>query len=855
MQKENLLKALCAGAVALAMPLGLMAQAASTAAKDNTDDVVQLEAFNVTEMKSFSDQAIAGKTPIAFTEYGKEKILDELGSRDIPLILNSSPSVFATNDGGGAGDARINVRGFDQRNMSILINGVPTNDMENGWLYWSNWDGLGDVSAAIQMQRGLSKATLPTPSIGGTMNIITDPASQKRGYSVKVEAGYDEFYKLTGVMSTGLLNDKFAVTLGGVMKTGLETNSVRGTWTEGTAYYAGMLYIVNPKNRLEFFAIGAPQRHGQRTFASNIAAYDSNYARSLGYTDAQITAALVVGPVNAGRDFNPNQAPVTRGYAGQQFWDGEVHSRYDSTFLNERENYFHKPQINLNWYSTISDELKLTTVFYFSGGVGGGSGTLNNGSSSAAFARYANASGPYGSNIDWDGTVTSNAGSVSASGSAKTAGQSLGILRNSVNVQSQVGVVSKLTYTVSPGFTLTTGVDWRDYQADHFQEVRDLLGGTYYIATTSQDSDFWINGPATKRFLGDKVGYYYHSNVDWLGGFVQAEYEKGPITAFATYGLSNTVYGYTDQFHKNTAGTGPIKFESDGLIGQQAKGGVNYALSEQLSVFGNAGWVTKPPVFTTVVDTFNSKLLNANDETFKSVEAGVRWQTKDRRFNVTANYYYTQWRNRSSTTTSATTTTYRRGINANYSGFEFEAAYQPNKWVRFDAAGSVAKWYYTSDGTVEVRNDSDGTLASTGALYIADLKVGDAPQTQYAASVTVYPVKGLSVQLQSRWYQRYYSDFDPVSRTSSADRGQVWQIPSYNLLDLHVNYTLPLKSDSFESKVFLHVFNLTDELYISDSTDNSSFEGINSAPSHSAQRAEVFLGAPLTVNAGIRFTF
>jgi len=37
-------------------------------------------------------------------------------------------------------------RGFDQRNTSVMINGVPVNDMENGWVYWSNWDGLGDAS-------------------------------------------------------------------------------------------------------------------------------------------------------------------------------------------------------------------------------------------------------------------------------------------------------------------------------------------------------------------------------------------------------------------------------------------------------------------------------------------------------------------------------------------------------------------------------------------------------------------------------------------------------------------------------------------------------------------------------------
>ena len=55
-----------------------------------------------------------------------------------------------------------------------MINGIPVNDMENGWVYWSNWDGLGDVTSSIQIQRGLSATTLATQSIGGKVNIVEE---------------------------------------------------------------------------------------------------------------------------------------------------------------------------------------------------------------------------------------------------------------------------------------------------------------------------------------------------------------------------------------------------------------------------------------------------------------------------------------------------------------------------------------------------------------------------------------------------------------------------------------------------------------------------------------------------------
>ena len=50
-------------------------------------------------------------------------------------------------------------------------------------------------------------------------------------------------------------------------------------------------------------------------------------------------------------------------------------------------------------------------------------------------------------------------------------------------------------------------------------------------------------------------------------------------------------------------------------------------------------------------------------------------------------------------------------------------------------------------------------------FYLKDLKVGDAPQTQFALAASVFPIKGLTAQLVWRLYDSYYSNFDPFSRT------------------------------------------------------------------------------------------
>ena len=87
-------------------------------------DVIEVFAAVVDELR----------TPVASSNIEKAQIQirTQLGSRDLPLVLNVAPSTYSTLQGGGAGDARINVHGFNQNNLAVMINGVPVNDMENG---------------------------------------------------------------------------------------------------------------------------------------------------------------------------------------------------------------------------------------------------------------------------------------------------------------------------------------------------------------------------------------------------------------------------------------------------------------------------------------------------------------------------------------------------------------------------------------------------------------------------------------------------------------------------------------------------------------------------------------------------
>ncbi len=793
--------------------------------------LLKSQSFGLAGVDIIADIARERETPVAFTNIKAKEIEEKLGSRDIPLVLNTTPSVYATPQGGGAGDARMNIRGFNQRNIAIMINGVPVNDMENGWVYWSNWDGLGDATQSIQVQRGLSAVNLATPSIGGTMNVVTNPAEQKEGVELKQEFASGNFMKTTAFAHTGLIDGKYALSGGMVRKT--SDGVIDGTWADAWAYYFGASYSVNTKNRLEFYVMGAPQRHGQNLYKQNTAVYDQEFAKSL---DSYDEAALAnYSESKRGRLYNENWSYVDYQYNDMQWWNGKQHSRYSENFINERENFYHKPQINMNWYHQYNDDMSQYTTVYYSGGKGGGTGT------------YGDVVWDYASEptriVDYNATISQNMAADTA----------LGILRNSRNNQWTIGAISKLTYKVSENIKTQFGVDWRTAEIDHFREVRDLLGGPFYVKTADGFN------PGQNVGLGDKIAYNFTNTVDWGGIFGQAEYKNAAFSAYGMAGASTIKYTFTDHFTPDENGDKNFT-ESDFIVGYQIKGGANYNFTETLNAYGNVGYVSKVPIFDGVIRDSDGVLIdNPENEKFTSFEAGVQFLNTSETLSLKLNGYYTIWQDRAITVgiqdaAGNDAVISLLGMDQTHSGIEAEAYWNPFEYLNIAAMASFGNWLHTSDATGTYTDYTSGSGVSTEYnYYVKDLKVGDAPQTQMAISVAVKPVKELRIEGLLRYYSNHFAAWDPLGRTDADDRTQSWEAPEYAVVDLHAEYVLPVQLENAKLTAFAHIFNLLDEVYIQDATDNSRYNGFDG--DHDADDAEVFLGLPRTVNAGIKLNF
>jgi len=838
---------------------------------------IQLSALEV--LASRADES----TPVAYTTVTKADMEFRLGSQDIPMSLNTTPSVYATQQGGGAGDARINVRGFNQRNVAVMINGVPQNDMENGWVYWSNWDGVGDATSSIQMQRGLSAVNLATPSIGGTMNIITDPTALSSGGRFKTEIGAGGFLKGTFNYNTGLINDNMAFSATIVRKVG--DGIIDKTWTDAWAYYFGASYQMNDANRLELYAIGAPQRHGQNLYKQNLGAYDSEFAKSIdGYDatavgdDGQFRDSGEAGGVEFGRYFNQNWAPINSSYSGKQYWymyGARTVERHDPDYLNERENFFHKPLVNLNHFLTISDNMRLSSIFYWSGGSGGGTGTYGKIPTMDADEnlgdddyKFYYGRGPWVR--DWNTLVAYNSGDedtvyVDKSALVRTHGsgnnQSVGILRNSINRQSTIGLISKLNFDMSDALGLQVGLDYRSAGIEHAREVRDLMGGDYYVDFA--DDNF---SSGKEVGLGDIIAYHNETTVDWLGFFGQANYASGPISAYGMFGMSSITYTYQDHFT-----VADELIEADAISATQFKGGAMYDVSDDISVWANFGISEKPPIMDNVIYFDGTVASDPANESFQSIEAGVNYHAGN--IAVKANYYMTDWMDRNLTkavssgqgSSGDTDVIFLTGVNQKHSGIEVEVSAQLMAMLRLDAAISIGDWKFDGDANGNYQEDQFDSLGNvtgqttTNYDYALDgLMVGDMPQTAYVLGITLTPIPGLTAQVLYNMYDDNYSDWGPSAREYSgsdadADREQVWQAPGYSRMDVHLAYDLPSIA-GMNLQAFAHIFNALDEVYVQDAVDHSQYNSYGDKV-HAAHNAEVFLGTPMYFNAGLSVAF
>ncbi len=770
---------------------------------------LQSGSIGLDEVLVIASYGVDRKTPVAMSNIKADVIEAKIGSQEFPEILKSTPGVFATREGGGWGDGRIAVRGFNSENVAVLINGIPVNDMENGRVFWSNWAGLTDATHTVQVQRGLGAVKVAVPSIGGTINIVSKASERNEGGSFTLMSGNDSFQKVGFELSSGLTDDGWAFTIAGSRTEG--NGFVDGTEFLGHSYFATIAKKINDSHEVTFTAIGAKQRHGQRQTQHNLGTFE-----------------------NSPRGIKHN--------SNWGFLNGQR--------LSVEDNFYHKPQLSLNHYWTINDGMELSTALYGSWGTGGGGGAIGSNR------------GKLEGNVDGynfpDGTI--NLQRIYDENVALGGLGSDAVMRASRNDHNWYGLLSTLRYELSDKLTLIGGLDWRNYRGQHFREVTNLLGGQFYL------DDDNVNNPINAARVGDKIDYHNDGIVKWLGFFGQLEYSQDALSAFVSLSASNTGYDREDFF--NYLDSDPQqKVGTFNFFGYMVKGGANYNLNTNWNVFANVGYFEKAPGFDAVFPNFDNEDPNSSAENQKIFSNEIGLGYRSTRFSANLNFYRTEWRDRTFTDSfqftrdaglpteeDVTLTANFLGVDALHQGIEIDFVYKPSTVLQISGMLSVGDWTWQNNLTdVGVFDEGNPTPIATVDAFIAGLQVGDAAQTTAAIGIAYNLMPNLRFSADFNYYDNLYADFDPTDRSHPTAEGvDAWKAPAYGLLDLNLKYDFELAG--LDASFIGNVFNVGDVEYIADVQDGGSVIS-DVYVGGTAQNSQFFYGAGVTWTAGVKVRF
>ena len=812
------------GAYSIDLPNGTYTVTASVVGHNKSSATVKIQNSNESANFTLSSSSVAlggvdvlanrvdNTDAISYDDYTKADIDFRLGGRGLPKALSTLPSVFVEN-GGGWDDENVYVRGFDDRYTAYLINGVPMNDMENGNLYFSNWTVLADVASVVQIQRGAGAVNLAVPSLGGTVNFISAAPTTEAGVQIKQEVGEYDFSKTAVTVNSGLImDDKMTVVMAASRRTA-DRFFATGTYSDAWSYYFNTSYSINDNNRIEMVALGSPQLHGHNFWNNRVSNYSHELARDMGVADEDLRTEY-------GVDWNPRADELDTPYHGKRAlaswvpfdgWNWREADPHSSTMINERNNYFHKPIVQVNSYNQVRDDMLLSTALYYSGGEGGGSG-------SAGSLKWKSD----GSGRDYDATILRNSTENWVDGYGY---QSAGVLRGSRNNQYTYGIMSKLDWDLSESTKLTFGLDVRTAEVEHYRQVYDLLGGDVYYNSSNEN---WTTDQEKYRTLGDKIQYDNTNTIDWQGGYTQVSYNDGSgATAFGMFGTTSASYTVQDHFQLGE----PI-LEADAETGWQMKVGGTYPVSDTWLLYGNFSTANLTPTLDKLVDDANF-IVNTDFENEKATwfDVGARFQAPNGQWAGSLNYYSSQWSDRAQSgeveDLSGNESFFSIvGLEENHSGLEYSIAYQPIPVLRIDARGHVSDWRFTDNLNYTYYEVSGDPSTSTNFdLYVKDVMVSGAPQEAHNLILTGFwntMKASIEVEHFGKQYPRWGYDgaiqdlaFLLGENNTFADDAYVTDFST--LYNLKFQYGMNLGGKDVVLNASVH--NAGDELYVGDFVD------------------------------------
>ncbi|MDR2834878.1 MAG: TonB-dependent receptor plug domain-containing protein [Bacteroidales bacterium] len=232
---------------------------------------------------SIAQQDTINVSDIPTISLSENDLESEFQNNDISGLLQSSQDTYINKSGYNFGQARYKIRGYDNNNSLVLLNGILVNDAENGRPYYYTWGGLNDITRFKTSTMGLNFSDFSFGGIGGVTNISLIPSSFRKGVSISYANSNQSYaHRVMATYSSGLSEKGWAFTTSLSTRLSPTNNPLsfsEGTFYEGYAFFASAEKKINNSHSLILTGFASPSRSA-RSAAAIQEAYDltgSNY--------------------------------------------------------------------------------------------------------------------------------------------------------------------------------------------------------------------------------------------------------------------------------------------------------------------------------------------------------------------------------------------------------------------------------------------------------------------------------------------------------------------------------------------------------------------------------------------------
>lgn len=674
---------------------------------------------------------------------------DESGADMISGLLHSSQDVFMRRAAFDFSSVFFKPRGYDSKDISVLMNGIPMNRVENGRAQWSNWGGLNDVTRIQEQRNSLTKSDYTFGGLMGSNYITIRPSLNRAGFRFSSSVGNRSYNgRIMYTYNSGLLKNGWAYSFSTSRRWAPEASYIDGTQYNSYSSFGAVEYHFNRYHNLTAIGLYSFTRRGKSSPLTreviDLAGYRYNpYWGNQNGKMRNSRHRVIEEPIFVlSYNYNNNETRLNLDLGYQFGTIGNTRISYANAQNPEPNYYRNLPSFYINRTTGPDWELANLQKNYF----------LNH------------------LQLDWNSMYYAN--------SNVTSGQSAFIISNDVNDERTFTANLNISTPIHENIKWRAGLVYRNITSENYAQIEDLLGGNYfrnydYFSNKMYDS----NDLNPNKEKGEKWNYFYGltSNVGNL--FSQLEFNFKNIELFVAAQYHYTDYQRDGKYNYTLFSDSFGKSHKQTFDGISTKAGVTYALTGRHVFQFNTGYFNTPQ---SIRNTFanirysNRLLENLKNETAYTIEGNYILRLPYFKSRLTG--YFTQVEQASETNFFFTEIALTDEISSDFVsqtvddiqkrhfGLEFGAEAQIIPTVKLTAAVAVGQHTYINNPKVYVSSGEIGVV-EIDQVMLKNYHVPSGPQQAYSLGIEYRNPKYWWVGLTANLLAKNYISISAINRT------------------------------------------------------------------------------------------